>query len=306
DHGVNPPHIDECCCECGEALDGIICQRCACKSFGKGAHIGYNCPPKVPIISNPEPCNQTMNNEPPQTLPSFDSTCYSDKEISVPCISKPNFVDESSNIFNPPPQPPIYSCEFYGSNAQYGHYCTPQVPFINPELGMSFRSTGGKKMDEMFSGMVWRMSFCGFMVAPTTVGMMKVAKRRCIIGSKVQVVVGIIVRISVVVDASTVATDGGEGDGVYSCDSYFEKAKVLRPTLYDEKVIGLGYTPMFLTHSNEALEIEKFKRFRENKIEFAYDYGNLNASYVNEKINFEDDYFQEIINPDFEKIDSPF
>nr|GEZ12154.1 hypothetical protein [Tanacetum cinerariifolium] len=26
DHGVNPPHIDECCCECGETLDGIICQ----------------------------------------------------------------------------------------------------------------------------------------------------------------------------------------------------------------------------------------------------------------------------------------
>nr|GEX33049.1 WRKY domain-containing protein [Tanacetum cinerariifolium] len=88
--------------------------------------------------------------------------------------------------------------------------------------------------------------------------------------------------------------------------SYFEKAKDLRPSLYDEKVIGLGYTPMFLTHLDEALEIEKFKRARENKIEFAYDYGNLNASYVNEKINFSDDYFQEIINPDFEKIDSPF
>nr|GFA49289.1 integrase, catalytic region, zinc finger, CCHC-type, peptidase aspartic, catalytic [Tanacetum cinerariifolium] len=42
------------------------------------------------------------------------------------------------------------------------------------------------------------------------------------------------------------------------------------------------------------------------KIEFAYDYGNLNGSYVNEKINLEDDYFQEIINPDFEKIDSLF
>nr|GEZ82938.1 integrase, catalytic region, zinc finger, CCHC-type, peptidase aspartic, catalytic [Tanacetum cinerariifolium] len=88
--------------------------------------------------------------------------------------------------------------------------------------------------------------------------------------------------------------------------SYFEKAKDLRPTLFDKKVIGLGYTTMFLTHSNEALEIEKFKRSRENKIEFAYDYGNLNASYVNEKINFSDDYFQKIINPDFEKIDSPF
>nr|GEZ50284.1 reverse transcriptase domain-containing protein [Tanacetum cinerariifolium] len=137
DHGINPPHIDECCCECGEALDGIICQQCACKSCGKGAHIGYNCPPKVPIISNPEPCNQTMNNEPPQTLPSFDSTCYSDKEISVPCISKPNFVDESSNIFKPPPQPPIYSCEFCGSNARYGHCCfdqtkTPQFSVVHP------------------------------------------------------------------------------------------------------------------------------------------------------------------------------
>nr|GFC30780.1 hypothetical protein [Tanacetum cinerariifolium] len=50
--------------------------------------------------------------------------------------------------------------------------------------------------------------------------------------------------------------------------SYFKKAKELRPTLYDEKVIGLGY--------------------------------------VNEKINLEDDYFQEIINLDFEKIDSSF
>nr|GEU64744.1 reverse transcriptase domain-containing protein [Tanacetum cinerariifolium] len=137
DHSVNPPHIDECCCECGEALDGIICQRCACKSCGKGAHIGYNCPPKVPIISNREPCNQTMNNEPPQNLPSFDSTCYSDKEILVPCVSKPKFVDESSNIFIPPPQPPIYSSKFCGSNAQYGHYCTPQASFINLEPGFN-------------------------------------------------------------------------------------------------------------------------------------------------------------------------
>nr|GEV38535.1 hypothetical protein [Tanacetum cinerariifolium] len=99
--------------------------------------------------------------------------------------------------------------------------------------------------------------------------------------------------------------NGRKGIG-FENPSYFKKAKGLRPTLYDEKVIGLGYTLMFLTHSDEDLEIEKCKRSRENKIEFAYDYGNLNASYVNEKINFEDDYFQEIINPDFEKIDSSF
>ncbi|GJZ91359.1 hypothetical protein Tco_0663286 [Tanacetum coccineum] len=99
--------------------------------------------------------------------------------------------------------------------------------------------------------------------------------------------------------------NGKKGIG-FENPSYFGKAKELRPSLYDERVIGLGYTLMFLTHSDEALEIEKFKRARENKIEFAYDYGNLNESYVNEKINFSDDYFQEIINPDFEKIDSPF
>nr|GEZ18409.1 hypothetical protein [Tanacetum cinerariifolium] len=99
--------------------------------------------------------------------------------------------------------------------------------------------------------------------------------------------------------------NGRKGMG-FENPSYFEKAKDLRPSLYDEKVTGLGYTLMFLTHSDEALEIEKFKRARENKIKFLYDYGNLNASYVNEKINFSDDYFQEIINPYFEKIDSPF
>nr|GEX94112.1 hypothetical protein [Tanacetum cinerariifolium] len=117
DHGVNssqnPPHINECCYKCGDALDGIFCQRCTFKSCGKGAHIGYNCPPKVLIISNQEPCDQTMNNDPPQTLPSFDPRCYFKKENSLPCVSKPNFVDESPNVFNPPPQPPIYSCEFY-------------------------------------------------------------------------------------------------------------------------------------------------------------------------------------------------
>ncbi|GJT60557.1 retrovirus-related pol polyprotein from transposon TNT 1-94 [Tanacetum coccineum] len=97
------------------------------------------------------------------------------------------------------------------------------------------------------------------------------------------------------------------------CENKLHKIGQTSQTIHDRScllrdimVIGLGYTPMFLTHSNEALEIEKFKRARENKIEFAYDYGNLNASYVNEKINFSDDYFQEIINPDFEKIDSPF
>nr|GEZ55875.1 hypothetical protein [Tanacetum cinerariifolium] len=35
----NSPHIDKCCCECGEALDGIFCQQCTCKSCGKEKQI---------------------------------------------------------------------------------------------------------------------------------------------------------------------------------------------------------------------------------------------------------------------------
>ncbi|GJY51209.1 hypothetical protein Tco_0442056 [Tanacetum coccineum] len=136
------------CLNCGDPVHGLYCRQCALirktleevfQDFqdtsessdddtnvfcGEGAHIGYNCPPKAPIISNPEPCNQTID-ELPQTLPSFDSTCYSEKENSLPYISKPNFVDDSPNVLNPPPQPPMYSCEFCGNDARYGHYCTP-------------------------------------------------------------------------------------------------------------------------------------------------------------------------------------
>ncbi|GJT05787.1 hypothetical protein Tco_0840249 [Tanacetum coccineum] len=112
----SPPQINHnCCYECGDSLDGIFCQRCTCKFYGEGAHIGYNCPLKAPIIFNPEPCNQTID-ELPQTLLSFDPTCYSEKENSLPYVSKPN-------VFNPPPQPPMYSYEFCGNDARYGHYC---------------------------------------------------------------------------------------------------------------------------------------------------------------------------------------
>ncbi|GKA83457.1 hypothetical protein Tco_0805052 [Tanacetum coccineum] len=121
----SPPHIDHCCHECGDSLDGIFCRQCTCKSCGKGAHYGYNCPPQIPIISKPEPCNNQTVNEFPQTLPNVQPTSCTRDENS--------FTYDSPNVFNPPPQPPIYSCEFCGNDACYGHYCTPQVPFIYPE-----------------------------------------------------------------------------------------------------------------------------------------------------------------------------
>nr|GEW29319.1 hypothetical protein [Tanacetum cinerariifolium] len=66
------PHINHhCCYECGDPLDGILCKRCTCKSCGKGAHISYNCPPKVSVISNPEPCKNQTIDELPQTCQVF-------------------------------------------------------------------------------------------------------------------------------------------------------------------------------------------------------------------------------------------
>nr|GFA12798.1 hypothetical protein [Tanacetum cinerariifolium] len=61
--------------------------------------------------------------------PTFDSEAKSPFTLD----STPTYVDESPNVFTPPPQPPVYPCEFCGNDAYYGHYCTPQVPFIYPE-----------------------------------------------------------------------------------------------------------------------------------------------------------------------------
>ncbi|GJY97000.1 hypothetical protein Tco_0513910 [Tanacetum coccineum] len=97
----SPPLIDHhCCYGCGDSLDDIFCQRCTCESCGNGAHYDYNCPPQVPIISNPEPCNNQTIGESPQTLPSFHLTCYSGDENSFTYDSNLNFVDDSPN---PPP-----------------------------------------------------------------------------------------------------------------------------------------------------------------------------------------------------------
>ncbi|GJU12189.1 hypothetical protein Tco_1134585 [Tanacetum coccineum] len=126
----NPLQINHnCCYKCGDLLDGIFCQRCTCKSCGNGAHIGYNCPPKVPIISNPEQCNQTIN-ELPQTLPSVHPTCNYEDENSFTYDSKPNSFNDSPSIFTYPPQLQFetYLCELCGNNAHYGYDCPPQFP----------------------------------------------------------------------------------------------------------------------------------------------------------------------------------
>nr|GEZ47203.1 hypothetical protein [Tanacetum cinerariifolium] len=74
------------------------------KLCGNGAHYGYNCPPKVPIIPNSEPFNNQTIKELPPTFLSFDS--------------KSNLVHDYPNVFDPPSQLPFISCEFCGNDAQ--------------------------------------------------------------------------------------------------------------------------------------------------------------------------------------------
>nr|GEW26148.1 hypothetical protein [Tanacetum cinerariifolium] len=125
----SPPEINHhCCYGCGDSLDDIFCHQCTCEFCGKGAHSGCNCPPKLLIIPDPEPFNNQTVDELPQTVPSFDPTCYSKYGNSFTYDSKSNLVHDSPNVFNLPLQPPIYSCEFYENDARYGHYCTPQIP----------------------------------------------------------------------------------------------------------------------------------------------------------------------------------
>nr|GEU35933.1 RNA-directed DNA polymerase, eukaryota, reverse transcriptase zinc-binding domain protein [Tanacetum cinerariifolium] len=125
----SPPQINHhCCYECDDLLEDIFCHQCTCELYERGAHYGYNCPPKVPVVSNSEPFSDQTVNEPPQTLPIFDTTCYSEDGNSFTYDSTPNLVHDSPNVFNPPLQPPIDSYEFCGNDAYYGQDCSLQVP----------------------------------------------------------------------------------------------------------------------------------------------------------------------------------
>nr|GEU43253.1 hypothetical protein [Tanacetum cinerariifolium] len=83
--------------------------------------------PQVSIISYSEPCHNQTVDELPQTLPSFDPTCYSEDGNSFTYDSRSNLVDDSPNVFNP--QPLTFSYEFCGNDVYYGHDCLLQVPF---------------------------------------------------------------------------------------------------------------------------------------------------------------------------------
>ncbi|GJT85687.1 hypothetical protein Tco_1067404 [Tanacetum coccineum] len=161
-----PPLINQnCCYECGDSLDGIFCQQCICKFCGKGAHYGYNCPPKVLIISNPEQCNQTIN-ELPQTLPIVHPTCNYENENSFIYDSKPNSFNVSPSVLTHPPQLQFetYLCELCGNNAHYGYDCSPQFPFVyeqEPCYNQNFNDNYYPQNSPSFSQQYLCCAYCG-------------------------------------------------------------------------------------------------------------------------------------------------
>nr|GEV40873.1 putative reverse transcriptase, RNA-dependent DNA polymerase, Gag-polypeptide of LTR copia-type [Tanacetum cinerariifolium] len=132
DSSQSPPQIDhQCCYGCGDPLDGVFCRRCTCESCGNGSHIGYNCPPKVSVVSNLKPCHNQNDDELPQTLTNFHSTRYSRDKNSSAHDFTPNFVNDSPNVFYPPPQTLTNSYEFCRNDAHYSYDCPPQPPVIH-------------------------------------------------------------------------------------------------------------------------------------------------------------------------------
>nr|GEU80862.1 zf-CCHC domain-containing protein/UBN2 domain-containing protein [Tanacetum cinerariifolium] len=150
----SPPQTNHhCCYECGDSLEDIFCHQCTCELCGKGAHYVYNCSPKVPIIPDPEPFNNQTIDELPQTLLSFDPTCYFEDGNSFTYDFKSNLVDDSPNVFNPLPQPLTYSYEFCGNDAYYGPDCPLQYFVVHQppreEISVEFLQEKRNQIDSV-------------------------------------------------------------------------------------------------------------------------------------------------------------
>nr|GEU95616.1 hypothetical protein [Tanacetum cinerariifolium] len=109
----SPPQINQrCCYGCGDPLDGLFCQRCTCEFCGNSAHYSYDCPPQVPVISNPDLCYNQNFDYVPQTSPTFQqqylccTRCGGPRETFQCQPMNQNHFEHNSNYsgFDQPPQ----------------------------------------------------------------------------------------------------------------------------------------------------------------------------------------------------------
>nr|GFC61882.1 hypothetical protein [Tanacetum cinerariifolium] len=130
------------CFHCKDVLgDGDFCQRCTCMRCGSGLSKGLclicknnqnslNDSPSISENSSQSPSHINHHccyecGDPLDSI--FCKRCTYESPFT--CDSTPNIVDDSLNVFNPPPQSPKYSYEFCGNDAYYGYNCPPQVSF---------------------------------------------------------------------------------------------------------------------------------------------------------------------------------
>nr|GEW79762.1 hypothetical protein [Tanacetum cinerariifolium] len=153
------------CSKCGHPVNGHYCQGCAFLQkkfkedlFTSGIEHGILLDPSKPSNDNPNVINapqepfvvnqdpvKTSSQSPPQINHHCCYGCGDPLEgiffINVlelpPTVQsfdpKADLVHNSPNVFDPPPQLPFISCELCENDDRYGHYCTPQVPFVYPK-----------------------------------------------------------------------------------------------------------------------------------------------------------------------------
>nr|GEY65076.1 reverse transcriptase domain-containing protein [Tanacetum cinerariifolium] len=155
-----PPKNCARCTRCGYLVYGPNCQGCALLRLELEENlVTYS--PDFQNISEPSDASTNVVNAPREpNVAKQDNGSFIDKiifrapdspdqfhcfhckdvlragetsESSFTVDPTPTYVDESPNVFNPPPQPSMYPCEFCGNDGYYGHYCTPQAPLIYPE-----------------------------------------------------------------------------------------------------------------------------------------------------------------------------
>nr|GEW74921.1 hypothetical protein [Tanacetum cinerariifolium] len=112
----------------GNPVDGQYCQGCALLRKKFKEDMFTYCIENGILQDSSKPSNYNTNvvnalQEPFVVNQDPDGNSFTYDSTS-------NLVHDSPNVFDPPPQPPLYFCEFYGNDARYGHYCTPQFPFI--------------------------------------------------------------------------------------------------------------------------------------------------------------------------------
>nr|GFC32055.1 hypothetical protein [Tanacetum cinerariifolium] len=96
----------------------------------------------------------------------FHPTFQSEAESPYTLDSTPTYVNESPNVFTPPPQPLVYPCEFCGNDAYYGHYCTPQLR-LSIRSSVTIKTLIFRKIFKMFHNSILVVMIAGLLMTLT-------------------------------------------------------------------------------------------------------------------------------------------